>query len=391
MVVALLTNTGRGVWVACYVLFFTRSIGMSAAQVGLSAVIAGVFGIAAAAPVGMLADRFGLRLVLMTVYLVNAAALLLYLPVRSFWAFVLVGCLVAVTGESGVGVRTALIAALTDGTERMAALARYRSVSQVAMAIGAGLGAMVIEAGTRTAYTVMLLVTALAFLAAGLLVTWVPRVAPLARRRKGSRVMRDLPYLSLSGLFGVLAFNWSMLSVGIPLWVAEHTDAPRWTSGAILATNTLAIALLQVRFARSSETVPGSMRAVRRSGMLLALACVVFALTSRTSGVVTMLLLFLAAAVHIGGELLYVSGSWGISIALMPDDAQGEYQGAMAAGTASAQALGPLLMTTLVVGWGSPGWLVLGALFIAAGWVALLVTRRAWQPAPDEPGAVPAD
>jgi len=107
-----------------------------------------------------------------------------------------------------------------------------------------------------------------------------------------------------------------------------------------------------------------------------------------------MLLLFLAAAVHIGGELLYVSGSWGISIALMPDDAQGECQGAMAAGTASAQALGPLLMTTLVVGWGSPGWLVLGALFIAAGWVALLVTRRApgrRQTAPGEPGAVPAD
>ncbi|MFJ4206558.1 MFS transporter [Streptomyces sviceus] len=379
LVVALLTNTGRGVWVASYALFFTRSIGMSPAQVGVGSLVAGVVGIASAAPVGMIADRRGLRPTLMCVYLLNAVALLLYLPVRSFWPFVLVGCLTAATGESGVGVRTALITALTEEGERIAALARYRVISQIAMAAGAGLGALVIGAGSRLAYTSMLIGTAVAFLSAGLLVIRLPSVPRQPRRHKAGRVMRDAPYLALAALVGVLTFNWSMLSVGIPLWVAEETDAPRWTSGVVLVANTVAIALLQVRFSRSAETVPGAGRATLQSGLLLALSCAVFALTAVTAHGLTVMVLFVAAAIHIAGELLYVAGSWGLSVGLMPDDAKGEYQGAMAAGTATAQALGPLLMTTLVLGWPGPGWLALGALFIAAGCTAARIAERTYR------------
>ncbi|WP_328666334.1 hypothetical protein [Streptomyces sp. NBC_00322] len=32
-----------------------------------------------------------------------------------------------------------------------------------------------------------------------------------------------------------------------------------------------------------------------------------------------------------------------------------------------ARMLGPLLLTTLIVGWGAPGWLLLGAPFLVAG------------------------
>ncbi|MEU0414331.1 MFS transporter [Streptomyces griseorubiginosus] len=379
LVVALLTNTGRGVWVASYALFFTRSIGMSPAQVGVGSLVAGIVGIASAAPVGMIADRCGLRLTLMCLYLVNAVALLLYLPVRSFWPFVLVGCLTAATGESGVGVRTALITALTDEGERIAALARYRVISQIAMAAGAGLGALVIGAGSHLAYTNMLTGTAVAFFSAGLLVVRLPSVPRRSRRHKAGRVMRDGPYLALAALVGVLTFNWSMLSVGIPLWVAEETDAPRWTSGVVLVANTVAIALLQVRFSRSAETVPGAGRATLQSGLLLALSCAVFALTAVTAQALTIVVLFAGAAIHIAGELLYVSGSWGLSVGLMPDDAKGEYQGAMAAGTATAQALGPLLMTTLILGWPGPGWLALGALFVAAGWTAARIAEHTYR------------
>ncbi|MEV4577108.1 lantibiotic dehydratase [Nonomuraea jabiensis] len=234
----------------------------------------------------------------------------------------------------------------------------------------------------RHLYAAMLVGTALSYLAAALLVGRLPRAEGGrggSGRRGAGQVLRDYRYLTLAGLFGVLTFNWSMLSVGIPLWVAEHTDAPRWTSGAILVANTAAIALLQLRFSRPAETVPGAARATGRSGLFLALACAVFATTAGTSGVLTMVLLFVAGAIHIIGELLYVAGSWGVSVGLMPEDAQGEYQGAMAAGTASAQALGPLLMTTFIVGWGSPGWLVLAGLFVLAGWAAFAVARSAWR------------
>ncbi|GAA3105770.1 hypothetical protein GCM10020001_024300 [Nonomuraea salmonea] len=146
----------------------------------------------------------------------------------------MVGCVAAVAGESSVGVRTALITALAPGGERIAALAKYRVVSQVGMAAGAGAGALVIQVDSRPVYTAMLVGTALAYLLAALLVGRLPRAegGRGRRGRRGSgRVLRDHRYLTLAGLFGVLTVNWSMLSVGIPLWVAEHTDAPRWTSG----------------------------------------------------------------------------------------------------------------------------------------------------------------
>ncbi|MYV42985.1 MFS transporter, partial [Streptomyces sp. SID1328] len=37
------------------------------------------------------------------------------------------------------------------------------------------------------------------------------------------------------------------------------------------------------------------------------------------------------------------------------------------AGTAVARLIGPLLLTTLILSWGTGGWLVVGALFLGAG------------------------
>jgi hypothetical protein len=61
----------------------------------------------------------------------------------------------------------------------------------------------------------------------------------------------------------------------------------------------------------------------------------------------------------------------------MPPGAPGQYQGMFATGEAAAQMAAPVLMTTLVAGWGQPGWLVLAALFVLATAPATRVTRWA--------------
>jgi hypothetical protein len=58
------------------------------------------------------------------------------------------------------------------------------------------------------------------------------------------------------------------------------------------------------------------------------------------------------------------SGAWEISFGLAPTDKQGQYQGFYGTGPAIARMLGPVLLTTLVLGWGAIGWLVVGALFL---------------------------
>ncbi|MEV6639683.1 hypothetical protein [Amycolatopsis sp. NPDC051371] len=51
----------------------------------------------------------------------------------------------------------------------------------------------------------------------------------------------------------------------------------------------------------------------------------------------------------------------------LPETARGEYQGLAAAGSATAETVSPLIMTSLLIDGGQPGWLVLGTVFLLAG------------------------
>ena len=75
--------------------------------------------------------------------------------------------------------------------------------------------------------------------------------------------------------------------------------------------------------------------------------------------------------------MMLASGSWEISFGLAPADKQGQYQGFFGTGTAVARMVGPLLLTTLVIGWGTPGLLVVGLLFLAAGLATTPAVRSA--------------
>jgi hypothetical protein len=125
------------------------------------------------------------------------------------------------------------------------------------------------------------------------------------------------------------------------------------------------------------------------SGATLAASCLLLATTAGGGGPGVVAVLLAAAVVHTAGELLFVAASWGLSVPLMPHDAAGEYQGVFATGEATALLAAPALMTTLVAGWGRPGWLVLAAIFLAPAAAAVPVTRWALR-TPGRAGSVGA-
>jgi hypothetical protein len=369
----LASAVGNGAWYTSWALFLTRSVGLSPGQVGLGMTAAGVAGLACATPAGYLADRLGAREVYATLLGVQAAAALAYLAVGGMPAFVVVAC-IAEAARSGGGARNALVLGLTD--EHLTALGALRSISHLGWAGGALAGAVIIGVDSRAGYVALLVLNAASYLAYAGLVLSVPRVG-VAPRRRGLRVVRDRPYVTLAGLVGVLALCWAMLSSGLPLWVALHTDAPRSISAVIVVLNSLAIALLQVRVSRVMVSAGAAARGAVLSGSVLAASCVLFALTAGGSGAAVVALFLVAAAVHTAGELLFVAASWGLSIPLMPRGAAGEYQGVFATGEATALMAAPALMTTLVADWGQPGWLVLAAIFLLPALAAVPVTRWA--------------
>src|SRR6266536_1014201 len=215
----LITSFGNGAWYTCWALFLTRTVGLSPARVGIGITIAGAIGLLASAPLGMLADRLGTAAVLVPLSLLQAAGFVAYLAVRDFWAFLPVAC-------------------ATVATDRVA-----------------------IAFDSRAAYLAVALVNAGSFLVYALTVAALPSVGrhPLPRPT-ATAALRDLPYLTLAAIAGVLALCWGMLSSGLPLWVARHTLAPLWTSAVIVLFNALTIAALQIPVTRG---VASPLRAAR--------------------------------------------------------------------------------------------------------------------------------
>jgi hypothetical protein len=372
----LISSVGTGAWYTSWALFLTRSIGLTPAQVGLGMTVAGLLALLAATPLGRLADRLGAREVYAALLAVQAVASLAYLRVGGVAAFVAVACLAEVARNGAGGARNALVLSLSPAGDELAALGSLRAISHVGWAIGAVGGAVIIGVDSRPGYVTLVLLNAASYAAYALLVASVPRARVSgARRRLG--VVRDRPYMTLAALMGVLAICWAMLSSGLPLWVALHTDAPRSISAVIVVVNSVAIAALQVRVSRGIASPLGAARGAVLSGSALAASCLLFALSAGGSGAGVVALLLVAGGVHVAGELLFVASSWGLSVPLMPPEAPGEYQGVFATGEATALMAAPALMTTLVADWGQPGWLVLAAIFLVPALAAIPVTRWA--------------
>jgi MFS family permease len=366
---ALVLSFGKGAWFTCWALFFIKSVGLSSAQFGIGITVAGLVGMIAGGPFGYLADRLGAREVAIVLQLVEGVSVLCFLFVRDFWLVVLVTCVMVAAERSTPGIRIAVISGLTEGDERLNSISTARVMTQAGIVAGAGFGAVVLSIDTRPAYLALVVFCGVVNLACGALLWRVPHVLSL-RDRKITRavlVLKDRPYLLLSFLNGLLALCFGMLTAGVPLWIAAHTGAPSWVMGVLIGFNAVLIVLFQNRVTRAGATVRSAGRLGLWAGILLAVSCLAFAASYHGTGAAVLVVLVVAAAVHVAGELLFMGSGFGLSVGLTPEDAHGEYQGVFNTGQAAAIALAPGIMTVLLVEWSVTGWLVLAGIFLLAG------------------------
>lgn len=89
--------------------------------------------------------------------------------------------------------------------------------------------------------------------------------------------------------------------------------------------------------------------------------------TARLPVRVTAVVLVAGATLQVVGEMQRSAGARQIGFGLAPCHRMGLYQGFFGSGVAVARALGPLLLTALLLTWWVPGRLLLGGLFRGAG------------------------
>nr|WP_229916542.1 MFS transporter [Streptomyces fructofermentans] len=427
MALAQLSNSvGDGAFYVTSALYFTRVVGLAPARVGLGLTLAWAVGSVVGVPLGRLADRRGPRGTSVLLAFATALSVASFLVVRGFVPFVLAACAYAAAQSGLAAARQALLAGLVPRRERTGLLARLQSTLNAGLAVGAGLGGLALHAGTRTAYLSVFALDAACFALCAAVLLGLPSVAPAharvaaveghGRRRPFGRkrrpgpggrrprtgvrtpgrgrdsaagVLRDRPYVVVTLLNTVLLLRMPLLTLGVPLWIAERTAAPAWTVSALFVLNTAAVTLFQVRAARGVTGPASATRAIRRSGLVMWASCAVFALSGGGSPLVAVALLTVGAVLQVVAEMQQSAGSWQLSFDLAPADRVGEYQGFFGTGVTVARTLGPLVLTALLVGWGVPGWLLLGALVSAASYAMGPAVRRATSARSAVPGVGP--
>ncbi|MGW1071448.1 MFS transporter [Streptomyces sp. NPDC002537] len=367
---------GKGLFMAGAALFFTRSVGLPVSQVGFALGAAALVGLAAGIPVGHLADRYGPREVFRVTLFVQALAVAGLVFVRSFPSLIACLCVAELAVSAGTAARGPLNRAL--GAPNPTRYRAYlRALNNIAAGCGALIAGVVVQLDTRPAYVCLILGTAAMFLISAAACSRVPSVPPVAVPAGGSRwpALKDKPYVVLTVLDAIMSIQNQVLIFALPLWIIGHTDAPRWFVGASVAVNTALVVCLQVRVSRGVEDNASAGRAARRAGVALLVSTALIASAAGAPGWVAVVVVVLGVVALTVGELWYTAASFELSFGLAPEHAQGQYSGLFAIGQGLSSAIGPPVLGLVCIGWGEPGWLAVGALFLVAGQVVPLVVK----------------
>ena len=381
-------SLSRGMFFAVSALYFTRGVGLSPASVGIGLTAAGGVGVLASYAGGRLSDRYGADRLQQWTLAANGASLLAYAFAGNVASFVLIAACVSATRGLQSTAQVTMLARWYVGPERVTVRARLRVVMNVFIGVGSLLAGLALTVDTTLAYRLtVVLVGAITILGTLPLIGLRRRVAGLAARMdvsggaatsvRGPSPLRDRTYVASTILNAVLAIHFGLSSVGIPLWVADHTDAPTVVVSALLLVNTIYVALFQVRASRGAQNLRTAGRSVRRAGLLLLVACLLFAIAGHLGAAAATAVLFLAALAASAAETQGEAGGWTMAFELADPARAGAYQGLSQTGYALALMLSPSVITTSAIDHGTPGWIGLGALFAATGTATAVIANHA--------------
>lgn len=376
---ALVGTFGSGLFLAGYVVYFTRVVGLSAWQVAGGMSAAGAAGLVTSVPIAALADRFGYRRCLILLHLLRAVAYAGYAWAGGFAWFLVIACVVNLADKSSQSLSQALVGEVFEGRARTTIMARMRATQNTGMSLGALAAAGVLSASLPAGFRCLTIANGLSFVFTAIQLGRL-RLDPAAARdpgatASGASTASGSPaarpgkwrYLPVSAMNGVLVMHTTVLFVAIPLWISADRSIPAEVVSAVIAINTVLTAAGQVWWTRFAASVPQAARAGAAAGGALAACALVMSVTRMVGPVASAGLTCLAAVLLTIAENLQASAAWEISFALAPADARGSHLAVFGLGQSARDIGGPSLVTAAVAGLGPPGWGLLAALFALGG------------------------
>ncbi len=305
VIATLISRVGRGIFLTVTVLYFTLIVGLAPQEVAIVLAAASAAGVLSSLAGGWLADRVSARRLLVVLSAADGIGLICYVFAHDFASALVIAVLVGAIEQAANSTRMAIIARAFDGDQRVHARAVLRTVTNVAIAVGSGIGALALLAGTADAYRWIIVGAGAMYLAGVTQLVKLPAYVDAPRRqpeRAGRRVTtatgstdvaasaraarralrahspwRDPRYLALTALSAVFGMQFGVGEVGVPLWIAHDTAAPEVLVAVVLILNTVIVVLFQVPLSRGTHDLRRAGRVSAIAAWLMAGACLVYA------------------------------------------------------------------------------------------------------------------
>jgi MFS family permease len=379
---SLIDAVGSGLLMPLTVLYFTIHVGLSPSSVGLGLTIGGLLALAFGPVAGVLIDALGAKPVLLAYWGLAALAYAGYGLVHNWVEFLIAVTLAEIASSATSTARKALVTGMVSGQDRVRMLASQRSLRNLGFGVGGLLATAALAIG-GVAYLFVVYGDAITFLVAIALIAGmpVPPARPVARGEAGPagglrRVLSDRRYMGLTVLDFFTSFHATALEVALPLWVVLHTRAPHALAGILFTMNTAIVVLVQVRATAGVAGLRDLPRAYRRAAMLMILCAAAYLAAHYVGTAAAIALLVCGAAAHTGVEMLASAGEWVASIELADPEYRGTYLSVFSLGNSLQDALGPTIITSLLLLGSAWLWPVLAVLVATGTLVTAAIAHR---------------
>jgi MFS family permease len=362
-VAAIVADTvGSGLFMPMTLLYFLAMTDLSLVQIGSAVSLSALLTMPGAFVIGSLVDRFGPRKMMLAGNLIQAVGMVAYLWADSLAAVALWTTLLNIGRQSFWGSFGNVVTAISAPGERELWFGFLQAVRNLGYSVGGVLAGVALQMGTDVAFATVVVINAVTFLVAFVLLLDVPdhRAAAVdgAPVEGWGVVLRDGAYLRLVlGQFGFVA-GMMVLNFALPVYAAETIDLPGWVVGAIFTVNTALVGLGQGLVVRR---MTGQLRS-----RMMGLAQLVFVVSYAMFVVAGWLPVWLAVVVMLVGAAVYTFGELtggpvfsATAAEAAPDHLRGRYLGLFQLSWGIGGAITPIAFTWLLAHGQTTLWWVL--------------------------------